>query len=265
MGRTVAMLSQGMTGAPASAGGLAGQGQGMGPGFQSWLGGGVAAAQGLAGQGLVTGSGSTMCSQGMARTPTNAGGQASQTQGMQSWLGGGPGAAQGMVGQQQGLSAEYGTGQSPWMATGTGAPRGMVVANKNVGSTEQSDVCKDWLSKDGCRRGTSCRWSHPPGKGKVAGKKECSFWLDGKCKYSSDHCNRGSHTEGLQGTKPWTSKSNGDQQQNQPQGFRTAQAIAQSQGMAGAATQDTTAQLLQLQLQLQLLQAQQGGLVVPRP
>ena len=141
------------------------------------------------------------------------------------------------------------------------AAQGMEGQNRLVSTTDEVNVSRDWRSNEGCGRGVLCRWSHPPGQGRLAGRKECTFWLAGKCIYSEEHCNKGAHTEGKQGTKPWIPKPNAKQQQSQV--FLPAQATIPDQVMAGAMTPEMR-QIQVLKLQLQLLQgAQQGVLAVP--
>ena len=215
---------------------------------------------------------SVLTRKGMATTQEVAGGMDSQTQdlvpgGQPELTGGsredagpadhipelqnGSGASEGLFRQSQRLANCQG---AAGMAAGAGVSQGVVCENKNESTTDDVDRCRDWRSKNGCRRGTSCKWSHPAGKGRLAGRKECTFWLAGKCKYSEDHCNRGTHTIGKQGTQSAHLKCNRDQVQKKD--FRSTQAITRSHVMAGAPTLEMTAQLL-------LLQLLQGGLAAP--
>ena len=235
MMRTVSMLSQGVATTPGTAGGMVGQEQGLVPGYQPWVAGGMGSATGRGGQ------------------EHGVGGQAS---GMAT----GPGVSSGLEGQGQ--RPANSAGAAAGLAKRSGAAQGMDGQSKGVSATEEVNVCRDWRSFEGCTQAVSCRWLHPPGKGRWAGRKECPFWLAGQCRYSEEHCNKGSHTDGKQGTKPWIPKNNVKQQQNQV--FLPAQANIQNQVLAGAMTPEMK-HIQMLQLQVQLLQgAQQGGLVVPR-
>ena len=176
------------------------------------------------------------------------------------WLASGGGVEAGLVKGPE-ASTEL-DDQDQWLARDGGGEAGMVkepgvaqgmeALNNQVSTTDEVNMCRDWRSKEGCGRGSSCRWSHPTGKGRLAGRKECTFWLAGKCRYSKDHCNKGTHTEGKHGTKPRKTKPNKELQQKQV--FLPAQANTQGQVMAGALTPEL------LQLLLGILQGGQAAL-----
>ena len=133
-----------------------------------------------------------MLSQGLGGTPVSARGMAGQIQAqvtsLQPGMGGGRKAAQELAGQWMGNCSGATTGlvgQESGMAIGSRAPQGLTSQYRKVSNSEEA-VSRDWTSKEGCNRGKACRLAHPADKGKLAGKKECAFWLAGRCRYTAN-------------------------------------------------------------------------------
>ena len=175
---------------------------------------------------------------------------------------------------------------------GTGVPAGRLDGRRE----ENKEVCRDWMSEEGCPR-PHCRSSHPPGRGRMAdsqkakdrGQQDCIFWLAGSCRFTEAACNKGKHSQAMFGTRPFrrragsaeggrTSPGAGGARQDpgwgawqapawetrqQQQDFGRTQATAPGQVATGEMAALQVQQQLQLQQQIQILQQalQQPGLL----
>ena len=74
-----------------------------------------------------------------------------------------------------------------------------------VTEIKSKQLCRDVMKPEGFSWGKRCMYLHPPGRIQTSAQSEdrpdCSFWLDGYCKYSESEC-RGKHEPSKLGAKP---------------------------------------------------------------
>ena len=91
--------------------------------------------------------------------------------------------------------------------------------------------CREFNKPKGCSWGTKCRFDHDP-EDEMVTKSDCSFWLEGRCKFSDEDC-RNTHNPTKKGNKQTANKGNKQavfqiaQNQSPPPGLDTQQISAQ--------------------------------------
>ena len=73
-------------------------------------------------------------------------------------------------------------------------------------NTERKSLrkCREVNKPKGCSWGTKCRFSHKQDE-EMANKTDCTFWLEGKCRFSDEDC-RKTHDPTKKGTKQTVNK-----------------------------------------------------------
>ena len=110
---------------------------------------------------------------------------------------------------------------------------------QGAGENRGKQLCRDALKPQGCSWGKRCMYFHPPGSIQTSAQSgdspDCSFWLNGFCKYSESEC-RGKHEPSKCGSKPRRSTQLNSAEINKPDFVQTL-ARAVSQSLAGAQPQ----------------------------